>query len=87
MLVTCARPHPQRGHVKVKGKVQYRDLEMGVWVIEADDGSTFELAGGDKGLMRKGAVVEVDGDVDANSSGISMVGPRLVVKRYSFPGK
>jgi hypothetical protein len=70
--------------MKVSGKVAFRDLETGVWVLEADDGRTYLLAGGDRKLKKNGARVEAEGEVDAESATLAMVGPRLVVRRYSF---
>jgi len=70
--------------MKVSGKVAFRDLETGVWVLEGDDGRTYLLAGGDRKLKKNGARIEAEGEVDTDSATLAMVGPRLVVKRYSF---
>ena len=70
--------------MKVSGKVAYQDLETGVWVLEGDDGRTYLLAGGDRKLKKNGARIEAEGEVDTDSATLAMVGPRLVVKRYSF---
>jgi hypothetical protein len=70
--------------MKVSGSVAYRDLETGVWVLEADDGRTYELAGGDRGIKKTGRRVEIEGDVDGAAVTIGMVGPVLTVKRYRF---
>ncbi len=70
--------------MKLTGKVAFRDLETGVWVLEGDDGKTYLLAGGDRKIKKSGARIEVEGDVDADSATIAMVGPRLVVKQYRF---
>jgi cob(I)alamin adenosyltransferase len=70
--------------VKLSGTVAYRDVETGVWVLEGDDGRTYLLAGGDRKLKKDGARVEAEGEVDAASATLAMVGPRFVVRRYSF---
>jgi hypothetical protein len=70
--------------ITLAGKVAFRDIETGVWVLEADDGQTYLLAGGDRKLKKDGARIEAEGDVDADSVGFAMVGPRFVVKRYRF---
>jgi cob(I)alamin adenosyltransferase len=70
--------------VKISGTVAYRDLETGVWVLEGDDGRTYQLAGGDRKIKKAGARIEAEGEVDADSATLAMVGPRLVVRRYSF---
>lgn len=68
----------------VIGKVVFRDVETGVWVLEADDGVTYLLAGGDRKLKKAGARVEATGEVDDQSLTHAMVGPRFVVSEYRF---
>jgi cob(I)alamin adenosyltransferase len=70
--------------VKLSGKVAYKDVETGIWVLEGDDGKTYQLAGGDRKIKKDGARIEVEGDVDGERVGLAMVGPTLIVKRYSF---
>ena len=70
--------------MKLTGKVVYRDLEGGVWVLEGDDGTTYQLAGGDRKIKKDGQRVEVDGDVDKDALSFAMVGPLLKVKSYKF---
>jgi hypothetical protein len=68
----------------LSGKVAFRDLETGVWVLEADDGKTYVLAGGDRKIKKNGARITAEGEVDGASLTLAMVGPRFVVKSYSF---
>lgn len=70
--------------MKLSGKVEFRDLETGVWVLAADDGQSYLLAGGDRKLKKNGARIEAEGDVDKDSLNVAMVGPRFVVKSYRF---
>jgi len=70
--------------MKLKGKVAFRDVETGVWVLEGDDGKTYLLAGGDRKLKKDGARVEAEGRVDDQSLTLQMVGPRFVVQTYRF---
>ena len=70
--------------MKLNGKIAFKDVETGVWVIEGDDGKTYQLAGGDRKLLKEGARVEADGEVDNDTLGIAMVGPRFVVKSYKL---
>jgi cob(I)alamin adenosyltransferase len=70
--------------MKLTGSVAFRDVESGVWVLEGDDGHTYELAGGDRGIKKNGRRVEVEGDVDSQAISIGMVGPILRVTRYRF---
>lgn len=70
--------------MKLKGRVVFRDLETGVWLLEADDGQTYQLEGGDRKLKKDGHRVEVEGDVDNNVFTISMAGPVFRVDSYRF---
>jgi len=70
--------------VKVTGEVKFQDLETGIWTLASDDGKTYLLAGGDRKLKKPGSRVEAEGEVDGDSLGIAMVGPRFVVKSYKF---
>jgi Protein of unknown function (DUF5818) len=66
------------------GRVVYRDLEGGVWVLEGDDGRTYQLAGGDRKIKKDGQRVEVQGQVDPGAVTFFMVGPVLNVDSYRF---
>jgi hypothetical protein len=70
--------------VKLKGKIAFRDIETGVWVLEGDDGRTYQLAGGDRQIKKDGSRIEVDGEVDEDALTAGMVGPVLNVKKYRF---
>ena len=70
--------------MKLTGKVVYRDLETGVWVLEADSGTTYQLAGGDRSIKKDGARIEAEGDVDEDSATLAMVGPVFKVSHYRF---
>ncbi|MDY7230698.1 DUF5818 domain-containing protein [Hyalangium rubrum] len=70
--------------MKLTGKVVYRDLEGGVWVLEGDDGRTYQLAGGDRKIKQDGQRIEIDGQVDNDAMTIHMVGPVLNVSTYRF---
>jgi len=70
--------------MKIRGKIAFRDLETGIWVLEGDDGRTYELAGGDRKIKRDGQRVEVDGEVKKDAVSIGMVGPLFHVKSYRF---
>jgi hypothetical protein len=67
--------------VKLKGKVEYRDLEGGIFELAAEDGRRYTLVGAKAELKAaKGAQVEVEGSLD-EGFGISMSGPQLKVAR------
>lgn len=68
--------------MKVRGTVEFRDVEMGVWVLAGDDGTTYQLAGGRSSLLKEGQRVEIDGEVDRAAASVAMVGPILRVQGY-----
>jgi formylmethanofuran dehydrogenase subunit C len=65
--------------MKVRGWVERRDLEGGIWQLVADDGNRYTLVGSVAGLVA-GARVEVEGSVD-EGVGIAMAGPQLRVQK------
>jgi hypothetical protein len=69
---------------KLKGRVVYRDIETGVWVLEGEDGRTYQLAGGDRKLKKDGQRVELEGEVDEDAMTAAMVGPVFRVGGYRF---
>jgi hypothetical protein len=65
---------------KLRGTIRKSDLEGGVYQLVGDDGTTYEVEGGDPLLRKDGARVEIDGSVDKNAMSFTMTGPRLKVK-------
>ncbi|HEX4802030.1 MAG TPA: DUF5818 domain-containing protein [Myxococcaceae bacterium] len=68
--------------MKLTGRVSFREAEGGVWVLEGDDGRTYQIAGGDGRLRKRGQRIEVEGQVDSTALTFAMVGPVLKVKKY-----
>jgi hypothetical protein len=68
--------------MRVRGTVEFRDVEMGVWVLVGEDGRTYQISGGRSSLLKEGQRVEIDGDVDDAAVSVSMVGPVLRVRSY-----
>ncbi|MCI0574276.1 MAG: DUF5818 domain-containing protein [Myxococcaceae bacterium] len=68
----------------LKGRVVFRDVETGVWVLETDDGKSYQLAGGDRGIKKDGRSVEVTGRVERGLLTTAMVGPVFHVASYRF---
>jgi hypothetical protein len=68
--------------MKLTGTVSLRDLEGGVWVLEGDDGRTYEIVGGDRRLRTKGQRIQVEGELEPSAASFAMVGPVLRVKKY-----
>lgn len=65
--------------MKVRGRIERRDIEGGIWQLVAEDGSRYTLVGSTAGL-KAGAKVEVEGSVD-EGFGIAMAGPQLRVEK------
>jgi hypothetical protein len=65
--------------MKVRGRVERRDLEGGFWQLVADDGKRYTLVGAIGGL-KAGSQVEVEGTID-EGFGIAMAGPQLRVQK------
>lgn len=70
--------------MKLTGTVAFRDIETGIWVLEGDDGKTYQLAGGDRKIKKDGGRIEAEGDVVKDAVTIGMVGPVFEVKSYRF---
>ena len=71
--------------MKIAGTVGHRDLEGGLFELEADDGKRYTLVGPKREL--EGAVgsrVEIEGSLE-EGFGISMSGPRLRVTKLRKP--
>ena len=68
----------------VKGKVVREEISGGIWMLEADNGSKYQLNGGDGGLLKNGQRATVEGEVDKNAMGIGMMGEIFKVKSYKL---
>jgi hypothetical protein len=63
--------------MKIRGKVERRDLEGGIWQLVAEDGMQYTLVGA-VGRLKSGMRVEIEGSLD-EGFGIAMTGPQLRV--------
>jgi hypothetical protein len=68
---------------RFRGTIKKNALEGGFWELVCEDGARYQLSGGDAGLCKEGARVEIDGKIDKGAFGIGMTGPTLVVKSYT----
>jgi hypothetical protein len=64
--------------MKVTGTIKKSDLEGGLWMLEAGDGTSYQLTGKLDGA-KDGMTAEVEGKVDKNVMGFGMAGPTMVV--------
>lgn len=65
---------------QIKGTVKKKDLEGGIWVLEAKGGETFQLKGGPVDLYQNGVKVSLKGNIKKDILGIGMAGPIFEVK-------
>jgi hypothetical protein len=65
--------------MKLKGTIRRNDLAGGHWVLETEEGETYQLAG-DIGGCKDGMKAEVQGKVDKDAMGIGMTGPHFTVQ-------
>ena len=65
--------------MKVRGTLEFRDLEGGLWQLKAEDGKRYTLLG--RIDAKSGASVEVEGLLDESGFGIGMAGPQLKVSK------
>jgi hypothetical protein len=64
---------------KFRGTIRHNDLEGGHYQLVADDGTAYQVDGGDPLLKQDGARVEVEGAVDKGAMSFAMTGPILKV--------
>ena len=71
--------------MKLTGKVLSSDLEGGLWLFEADNGTTYQLKGGDGGLLQDGIKATLEGSVPSDGGfGIGMAGEVFEVSTYTI---
>jgi hypothetical protein len=68
--------------MKLKGTIRRSDLEGGHWLLDASDGTSYQLVGETKGC-KDGMKAEVEGKVDKNAMGIGMTGPHFNVEKIT----
>jgi len=68
-----------RESMKLKGTIRRNDLEGGHWVLETEDGNTYQLVG-PLDACKDGMQAEVEGKVDKDAFGIGMTGPQFSVQ-------
>ncbi|MTF38508.1 hypothetical protein [Cyanobacterium aponinum] len=70
--------------ITVKGKIQYRAIASGTWVLVSDTGETYELYKPSENLRQEGLKVEIKGNIRSDVMTIAMVGQILEVKEFSI---
>lgn len=76
--------------VRLRGRLEWMDLEGGVYVLHAEDGRRYDLHGVEALLprdsARRGLDVEVEGVLLAGAVDFHMVGPIVRVARLQVLG-
>ncbi|MEU8004124.1 DUF5818 domain-containing protein [Catellatospora sp. NPDC049111] len=65
--------------ISVRGLVERVELEGGCTVLRADNGTTYQLMGGDPNVVKPGATVRISGRLRADIMTICQMGPVLEV--------
>ena len=60
----------------VRGTIRKEDLGGGVFLLVADDGTTYSLVGGDRALRKNGQAVVVEGDLADDVADKGMTGAK-----------
>ncbi|WP_211589006.1 hypothetical protein [Allorhizocola rhizosphaerae] len=72
-------PAPGKDEVTLTGTVEFVDLEGGCRVLRAEGNKTYEIKGGDPGILKAGARVTVRGKIRTDLMTICQMGPVLEV--------
>ena len=71
--------------MKITGTVVSSDLEGGLWLFETEEGTTYQLKGGDSGLLQNGIKAVIEGCVVSDGGfGIGMCGDVFEVSTYTL---
>lgn len=62
----------------VRGKIRKEDLGSGVFLLVADDGTTYSIVGGDRALRKEGQQVVVEGEIAGDVSDTGMTGAKAL---------
>ncbi len=68
--------------MKLKGTIRRNDLEGGHWVLETEDGDSYQLIG-PLDSCKDGMKAEIEGKVDKDAMGIGMTGPSFAVQKVT----
>lgn len=68
----------------VRGRIERRDIGMGVILLHADDGRSFLLVG-DAPALQPGSTVEVDGELLDDAPNLGMTGQPVLRVQAARP--
>ncbi len=67
--------------MKIQGQLEHSALEGGNWVFRAQDGNSYHLEGLPPQLLKDGARLEIEGEVDKGGFSLGMMGAVFQVKQ------
>jgi hypothetical protein len=70
--------------VTLTGRIERQELGMGVWVLLADGGTTYELKDPPADLCQSQARVKIAGQIRNDVMTLAMIGPVLEVSAFEF---
>lgn len=65
----------------IEGTIRHLDLEGGVWVLEGDDGTTWNPTNLPEGFRTEGLEVEAEARIQEDAMSMAMVGPLIEIVR------
>lgn len=65
-----------------QGKIEFLDIESGVWVLTVSSGTHYALFRAPKDLLQEGLEVTIQGQVKEDMLTVAQVGPVLEVKSF-----
>lgn len=68
--------------ITVKGVIDRKGFGTGTWVIDSEQGETYELHNPPSELQKKGLKVKVEGKIRDDIMTLAMIGPVLEVKKF-----
>jgi hypothetical protein len=67
-----------------QGKIEFLDIESGVWVLTVPSGQHYALFRAPKDLLQEGLEVTIQGQVKEDMLTVAQVGPVLEVKSFKL---
>lgn len=68
--------------MRVRGKIEHKDLGMGTWVLVSENGETYELYNAPTELYESNLKVEIVGKIRDDVMSMAMVGKILEVESF-----
>lgn len=70
--------------MKIKGKISYRAIATGTWIIVTEKGDIYELYNSPQEILKDGLAVLLEGKIREDIMTVAMVGKVFEVISYSY---